>query len=645
MEFCSEFGYNYGFDGSDNESISDEEEETKKRVIKQVRKADSNIIAVKFDQLVMLNEMFAGEPKKCKNCEAIMSVFSKENIDEKKIWTCEFCYEKNDLNGILTTLDEIPKQADATFLIEPAPVAQHDQAGASTASAGVKSTDNNYLSFCIDISGSMDTFIPVKEESSDGMKNDNTKPISVDQVQVSKNMTRLQGVKIACVENLNVLKDEEPNKRVNLITFSGTVKYYGDGSKVKGVNGKLLEIGGYGGYRFQPQPPNSGSIWENSCSYSDSEPEETVQENSQNIAPENAPDILENREKLMTLAQNQDGNLKGINETKHNLEMLIKNLKSESGTALGPGLVFAVGFAAKKPGSQIILCTDGAANIGMGSMGHGDESEKFYEDLADEAKSKGVTVNVISMEGTDCKLAILGKISDRTNGTMNIVNPLNLSNQFKSILDNRIVATNVQAKLIVNNKYLYIRDETLETEEGKAILTNNTEAKERIEKMKKSIVVNDIGNANIDTEITFEYGIRKLKEKAELKDLSELPFQLQITYTTYDGAKALRVYTKKQKFTTDRDKAEKALLSQNLIYSNAAQKMSYQVMSNNIGVAKYRDKQIKNLEHRQNWTSPAAYACQSNVVQAISKSTRAEDLSDKMAEEMYKGKKLNRNKL
>ena len=93
----------------------------------------------------------------------------------------------------------------------------------------------------------------------------------------------------------------------------------------------------------------------------------------------------------------------------------------------------------------------------------------------------------------------------QSNGTMNIVNPLNLSEQFKSILGNRIVATNVRAKLIVN-KYLYIRDENLETAELKAAEKNDQAAKEALNKEKKSVIEKDIGNANIDTEITFEYG-------------------------------------------------------------------------------------------------------------------------------------------
>ena len=293
---------------------------------------------------------------------------------------------------------------------------------------------------------------------------------------------------------------------------------------------------------------------------------------------------------------------------------------------------------------KVYLCTDGAANVGMGSMDRGNESEKFYEDLADEAKSKGVTVNVITMEGTDCKLALLGKVADRTNGTLNIVNPLNLSDQFKSILENRIIATNVHAKLIVNNKYLYIRDEELETAEGKAIEKDDLKAKEKINEMKKSKVVKDIGNAHIDTEITFEYGIRKLKNKSEGKDFPELPFQLQITYTTIEGAKALRVFTKMQKFTKDRKKAEKNLISQSVVYSNAMQKMSYQVMSNNVGVAKYRQKILKNFELANDLSSPKGYLSSANVVRNMSKSSRAEDLDDFAAEEMYSGKKMNRKR-
>ncbi len=101
--------------------------------------------------------------------------------------------------------------------------------------------------------------------------------------------------------------------------------------------------------------------------------------------------------------------------------------------------------------------------MGVGNLERGQisEAEKFYEDMGSYAKNAGITVNVISMKGTDCKLSMLGKLSDLTNGSLTIVNPLNLSKEFQGILDNRIVATNVRAKLIINHKYLYIRDEEL----------------------------------------------------------------------------------------------------------------------------------------------------------------------------------------
>lgn len=49
---------------------------------------------------------------------------------------------------------------------------------------------------------------------------------------------------------------------------------------------------------------------------------------------------------------------------------------------------------------------------------------------------------------------------------------------------------------------------------------------------------------------------------------SELPFQLQITYTDVDGTKALRVLTQKKPVTSDRNLAEKGLFSQCFLFSH-----------------------------------------------------------------------------
>lgn len=71
---------------------------------------------------------------------------------------------------------------------------------------------------------------------------------------------------------------------------------------------------------------------------------------------------------------------------------------------------------------------------------------------------------------------------------MTIVDLLNMRDEFASILDQQVIATNVEATLIVH-RGLYIR--------------NLDSPDEKLEKIKR-----DIGNVTKQTEVTFEYGVR-----------------------------------------------------------------------------------------------------------------------------------------
>jgi len=566
MEFCSKYGYDYGFDGSDEEEMNDFNYETNTSTRKQVRKADSNIIAAKFDELVKSNETFAGSFFDCSKCKAIVSSHSLSNItktnDEKFIWTCEYCSNLNDLSEkFMQSLDEIPDKDDVTFLIEPA----RDEISNKTNE--IKSLNDNHLTYCIDISGSMDTQIQNDDKHTKIQKH-------------RSGISRLNGVQMACLENLTCLKDTEPNRKVSLLTFSEKVKYFGDGTNCN-INEPLINTS------------------------------RTNYKNNEMII-EIPNDILTNKEKMFSLAQNQskNENLVGLSESYDNLKEIIKNLSTEGTTALGPALAFSIGYLSdKRDGSQIILCTDGVANVGMGNLekkSATNDAELFYENLADYAKMKSISVNIITMEGTDCKLSLLGKVADKTNGFMNIVNPNNLSNQFRTILENKIVATNVKATLIVNEKYLYIRDNELEMAEGKAIdqFGSKQACLNEIEKLKKSQLTRDIGIATLDTEITFEYGIRRVQNNTASNHLiNEMLFQLQIEYT-HNGARFLRVYTKTQKFTKNKDLALNNLLSRNILYSNAMQNMSEQTMSKNVKYANYRSHAVTSLSSSKGYQPP-----------------------------------------
>lgn len=234
----------------------------------------------------------------------------------------------------------------------------------------------------------------------------------------------------------------------------------------------------------------------------------------------------------------------------------------------------------------------------------------------------------------------MGKVCVNTNGILRIVNHDNFSHHVKCILDKKIIATCVKLKLIVNHKYLYIRSEEYEAEEAKAI-SNNCEAKESLNSIKKSILEKYIGNVDENTVVTFEFGIRKLSNN-DLKSnesfdnchLDELPFQIQITFNRPDESKCLMVYTKNLRFTKDRKKAEMGS-NKGFIYANAAQKISYQMLCSNINMAKFKLRQMKRLETVNNWITPSEYKSKSKIVENFHMSKNAFDMNDKEVELIY----------
>ncbi len=67
---------------------------------------------------------------------------------------------------------------------------------------------------------------------------------------------------------------------------------------------------------------------------------------------------------------------------------------------------------------------------------------------------KSVSVSIITIEGTNCKLGLLGELANKTGGIVNIVNPLKLREEFGQVLEEEIIATNVVANLVLH-KALY----------------------------------------------------------------------------------------------------------------------------------------------------------------------------------------------
>uniref|UniRef100_A0A1X7VU90 Uncharacterized protein n=1 Tax=Amphimedon queenslandica TaxID=400682 RepID=A0A1X7VU90_AMPQE len=514
----------------------------------KTRRADTNVLAVKFNTLQEAGHIHTGDAQFCSNpnCGAVVSHLTKligEEDAEKRVWNCEYC-------GTATELDivneEIPTEEDTTYLITPASI-MAAEGGAPIA------MDESLVVFCIDTSGSMCVTTKVSgqydirgaKEKRDKMMNSFPAEVLAELRQPEyrhmqarqQNVTyisRMESLQAAVDTHLSKLVHSEPNKRVSIVTFSDDVTIMGDGRMVPvTIAGDKLS---------------------------------------------NSKAVIDSGKEIPLPST--------IRETQKALSKKIYSLEESGQTALGPAALASVVIASQKPGSRVVLCTDGLANVGLGSLdvaGGGKayaSAENFYEDLGDIAMDKGVTVNFLSIKGTDCRVAELGQVATRTGGEVTIVDPLTVTEEFGSILSNPVIATDVVTKIIVHNGMYF-----------------------RTEDSKENVVVKQVGNVTADTEITYEYGVRKVTDKPskklsvqpKIKEEKEeeddegdivkskgdksgaspssdggvppqmidgqphLPFQLQIEYTNSDGDRCLRVITKAKPITTDRVKAEKEM--------------------------------------------------------------------------------------
>ncbi|XP_050393119.1 circularly permutated Ras protein 1 [Patella vulgata] len=495
---------------------------------RRFKKADTNVVSVTLNTLKDPSNMHAGDAVKCggTGCKAIMSHLSKLTAGMSgKVWVCEFCECNNEVD---VEDGEIPAVEDVTFLLE---------AGLSTEAAGPSSQDESIIVFCIDVSGSMCTSFAVpgrvhlrgsrNRPSFDGSLEDQYLP---HQDRNVSHVSSLQAVQAAVDKQLEDLAKDHPNRRVAVIAFNNELLVIGDGT--------------------------------------------TTKRNIHN-------DQLDHFKQLEMIGTELPLP-KPIKGTQHNLSKKVLKLDASGGTALGPSIVVALGLASRYAGSKIILCTDGLANVGLGKLtyGNSEEHERFYNDIGAMAVEKGVSISVITIKGAETKLVQLGKLADLTNGQVNHVDPLKLTDEFSNILADRIIATNVKATFILHKNLVFLEEDT-----------------------KEHVIVKNIGNATMETEITFKYGKTGTSDASEKKqeqeecsegavatsanqpstdqsstdtgatseksstdtgatsDASptELPFQLQLEYIDTDGTKALRVLTQKRPVTQDRALAEEYL--------------------------------------------------------------------------------------
>uniref|UniRef100_A0AAQ4QH23 VWFA domain-containing protein n=1 Tax=Gasterosteus aculeatus aculeatus TaxID=481459 RepID=A0AAQ4QH23_GASAC len=221
-----------------------------------------------------------------------------------------------------------------------------------------------------------------------------------------------------------------------------------------------------------------------------------------------------------------------IAETYQQLAQRVKDLREHGATSLGPAALVSVAMASRYPGSKVILCTDGKANIGLGEMepspspSSSPTASYFYTRLGLQAVGSGVIISVMTFEGTDCRLADVGRLSDATGGKVNIVSIGTVATEIRSACVDNILATGVTATMFApDGVYFPYKDDS------------------------NHKLVKAIGNVTRGLEVTIQFAVKPEFREVFLQR-ETLPFQLQLLFTTRDREKVTRVLTERRPVAT-----------------------------------------------------------------------------------------------
>lgn len=223
----------------------------------------------------------------------------------------------------------------------------------------------------------------------------------------------------------------------------------------------------------------------------------------------------------------------------------LDNIDESGCTSLGPALLLSTSILSQaKIGGSIILCTDGLANNGLGSLKDEkktSESSEFYKTISNLANEHGISINITTIKGEECKIDVLAELTDNTNGIINRVNPDELTQNFRSLSQQEIAAQKAEIKIFLHKAlamrslyqedFLYVKDKFYQ--KNFAVLNENCE-------------------------IQFEYDLKPTDDETleyYSHVLKAFPLQVQITFQQKER-KFLKILNILQNISNKKDEVE-----------------------------------------------------------------------------------------
>lgn len=455
--------------------------EAKVETNKAVPKVDTNIFEVNLNCLVNTPALSTGDPTRCQSCNSALNFAS--TVTQLESQKQWICEFCSYANIISIEDEEIPKAPEQNYLLEGPSLIISDQ------TAPVSNTDTSATIFCIDISGSMS----FSKQVQGNLCLKTNKTVTKDGFT---SVTRLECVQAAVESQLRQMQEQFPMKKAGIVLFNSQVQILGDGTQ-----NEVIDRG-----------------------------------------------ICQDFGQLMEYSQRQRGRfLNNCIQTSYPmLNRHLMELRANGGTALGPALLFSIILASEAgAGSKVIICTDGLANEGIGSLSGKNNDFDIYKELGSISKELGVSVSVITIEGQECKLEALNCVTSETQGEIVKVAPESLLTEFKNILSDEVVATEVNLEIFLHKSIKFYN-------EKEQFLFNNG-----------SILKRFIGNSTKTTAFSFQYIIKSDEELAALginkQELRKIPLQTIIVFRRADGRKFMKVLNKVQDVVFDEEVKDEVL--------------------------------------------------------------------------------------
>jgi hypothetical protein len=237
-------------------------------------------------------------------------------------------------------------------------------------------------------------------------------------------------------------------------------------------------------------------------------------------------DIIESTKKLLDQVK-----LVAVGTNSDKLKKHVQALRDQGGTALGPAVGMAYVIAKHRNVGRVVLLTDGLANEGIGAL-EGYQvtpASKYYEDLGKMFMELGTAVDVVGIaSGAGMELQTLGLLPEATGGQMYYVTPNELDRSLSELAGATLLGRDVEVRLI--------------TPPGVKVKDASGVSRAVVDQLKKKSE-SKIGAVGANHELYFE-----VEPEKEIK-VSEVPIQVQVTYTDEEGARRVRAVTTKLRVT------------------------------------------------------------------------------------------------